>query len=208
MIQLVVAHTCRPGLTNMHLVGEIELGERDRLEVVRHSEIENNVHWFLGNDSVSNLGYRIRPDGRRMNSPASHAVGDPRNVPILSVIRIGVPFHGVRVIVATRVGINIVRNICQCTDGLLELAASVAIPLGDGRIIDLIVGRAVEWVVVGIVRRQLQRLRHFTGRDRDIDLQGTRRPSAQAAGAFHLRDLPGPRSHRFPVQHGLGKCRR
>lgn len=75
-----------------------------------------------------------------MHGPASDAVGDPGDVPVLPVVRVGVPFHRVRVVIAARVGVDIVGHVRQRAHGLLEFSASVAVPFSDGRIVHLIVG--------------------------------------------------------------------
>lgn len=142
----------------MHLVGEIQLVERDRLEVVGHSEIDDQVHWFFGDDPVPNLAQWIRPDRRRMNGPASNAIRHPGDISVLPIVGVRVPFHGVRVEVAARIRVDIIWHVRERTDGLLELSASVAVPFGDCRVVDLGVDGAVEWPVGGIVRCQLERL--------------------------------------------------
>lgn len=43
----------------MHFVREVELGERNRLEVVGHTKVDDEVHWLFRNDSGTDFGKRI-----------------------------------------------------------------------------------------------------------------------------------------------------
>lgn len=137
----------------MHLVGEIKLGEHDGLEVVGHAKVEDDIHWLFRDDSVADFGKRIGANSRSLDSPTPNAIGNPGNVSILPIIGVGVPFHGVRVEIPARVLIHIVRHVRERTDGLLERSASVAVDLGDGWIIYLVVCRGIERIVAGIIRR-------------------------------------------------------